>query len=187
MINNSEIKRVFTANGKLTFASYLAGLIEGDGHVTTRQIIILFNGSHFDGAQKLQNLLGGSLTKIKTAYAWRYVISRMDTLSYVLKATSKQWVGPFKTYQIEKHGLIQRYGLRLQHQTLTLTNAWIAGFTDADGCFDISIRKCPTTALKTRVDLRITYSQKDAFLITQIKHCFGVKGVYKEKNKAATA
>ena len=112
------------------FASYLAGLIEGDGHINARQLIIIFNGAHFAGAQKLSAILGGSVTKSKATYSWRYVLTDKTGLSYVLKVTSKQWIGPFKTDQIEKHGLKQRYGLSLQHKTLTLTNVWITGFTD---------------------------------------------------------
>ena len=52
--------------------------------------------------------------------------------------------------------------------------------------FDISIRKCNAYILKQRVELRVTYSQKNAFLLHQIKNCFGVTGLYKEKKHKAS-
>lgn len=184
MIKQSMLQQYFNMQSQ-DFASYLAGLIENDGHINAKQIIIIFNGAHFVGVQKLSSVLGGSIAKGKTTYSWRYVLAHKAGLSYVLKLTSKQWIGPFKTDQIKKHGLDQKYGLLLQHKALILNTCWLAGFTDADGCFNVSIRACKTSRLKQRVELRLTYSQTNAFLLHQIKNCFGVVGLGKDKNNKA--
>lgn len=156
MTMNLTTKQVFNMS-EADFGDYLAGLIEGDGHINQHQIIIIFHGTHGDVAKKLKLVLGGSVTKGPTQ-SWRYVLSHKAGLDRVLKLTRSRWIGPFKTNQILHHNLEQAYDFALSHQTLTATkpNFWHVGFTDADGCFDIQIRRCQSSRLKLRVDLRLT-------------------------------
>ena len=99
--------------------------------------------------------------------------------------TCAHWVGPYKLGQILKHGLDVTYDLALSTCTLTLTSAWISGFTDADGCFDIGIRRCGSCVLGFRVELRITYSQRHPQVLEKLRSVFGASRVTKDKGRHA--
>ena len=55
-----------------------------------------------------------------------------------------------------------------------LTNAWLSGFTDAEGCFNVSITKRENTVSGYRISLRFLLDQKNSFdLLTIIRDLFG--------------
>ena len=55
-----------------------------------------------------------------------------------------------------------------------LTNAWLSGFTDAEGCFNVTISKHKNTVSGYRVNLRFLLDQKNSFyLFTLIRDLFG--------------
>ncbi len=58
----------------------------------------------------------------------------------------------------------------------------MAGFIEADGCFNITICKFNTSITKTRVDLRLTIAQKDKYLLEQIQQIFTTSQIYQAKN-----
>lgn len=92
--------------------------------------------------------------------------------------TQDKWVGNHKKHPIQTHGWANKHGLNLKNQTLTLNNQWYQKrFRDADGCFDISLTACKTCKHKVRVELRLTFSQKQSFLLNQISSCFDVKTI----------
>ena len=166
-------------------ASYLAGLIEGDGHINARQLIILFNGAHGQGAQSLRSLLGGTVAPGKVSYSWRYVLTHRASLDRVLRLTSCAWVGPYKAQQIRTHGHDKRLNLNLTTDAPVTAGFWFAGFSDADGCFDISIRRCRTSRSGLRVELRLTFSQRHPTLLVKIRDAFGVRNVHWDPGKPA--
>jgi hypothetical protein len=54
---------------------------------------------------------------------------------------------------------------------ITLEDAWLSGFTDAEGCFNVSLLKNSDTKLGFRVILRYILDQKNAeSLLISIKH-----------------
>ena len=56
----------------------------------------------------------------------------------------------------------------------SLTNAWLSGFTDAEGCFNISIIKRDNTVSCYRIILRFIIDQKNSLsLLTFIRDQFG--------------
>ena len=56
----------------------------------------------------------------------------------------------------------------------SLTNAWLSGFTDAEGCFNVSITKRDNTVSGYRVNLRFLLDQKNSlYLLTLIRDLFG--------------
>lgn len=67
-------------------------------------------------------------------------------------------------------------------ENMVLNNFWFCGFIEADGCFNITIRKCNTGATKTRVDLRLTIGQKDKYLLQLIQQQFINAQMYESTN-----
>ncbi len=60
----------------------------------------------------------------------------------------------------------------------SLTNAWLSGFTDAEGCFNVSITKRANTVSGYRVILRYMLDQKNSlYLLTIIRDLFGYGAV----------
>lgn len=84
-----------------------------------------------------------------------------------------------------KHNYDKRFNIFLQppkDEHLALNNFWFCGFIEADGCFNITIRKCSTSTTKIRVDLRLTIAQKDNYLLKQIQQKFTTAQIYESKN-----
>lgn len=52
-------------------------------------------------------------------------------------------------------------------QPVSLNNAWISGFTDAEGCFNVSIIKRDARITGYRVQIRFVLDQKNAFDVLQ--------------------
>jgi hypothetical protein len=145
-INNKST----TDKGDLNnLGSYLAGLIEGDGSIyipdnnkNACMIVIVFNSKDLPLALKIQDVLGiGNIYKRKGKNANTYVISNTKGLIKIINLIN----GKMRTPKIEQlYKLIDRINsinynivkLPLDSSTLE-SNAWLAGFIEADGCFYI--------------------------------------------------
>lgn len=57
--------------------------------------------------------------------------------------------------------------------SLTLQDAWLAGFTDAEGCFNVSITYNARYTLNNVIKMRYLLDQKDEFILTIIKNLLG--------------
>ena len=68
----------------------------------------------------------------------------------------------------------------------TIYDAWLSGFTDAEGCFNVKIEKRPNTHTGYRVILRFLIDQKNAqFILLYIRDLFGF-GQVNLRNKTNT-
>jgi LAGLIDADG endonuclease len=163
---------------------YLAGLIEGDGHFSKNQLIISCHENDKMCFELLIKLLDyGTLKPYSKGRALRFVISSNAGLKYVLKLINGKFVGYNKYNQLLKHGYEKKFNIAIwPPQPLTLNNFWLCGFIDADGCFNITLRKCATNTTKVRVDLRLTVAQKDRFILDQIKQAFNATKIYIAKH-----
>ena len=158
---------------------YLAGLIEGDGCFSDRRLEIVFSEHDKPLAYWLKVQIGyGSVVKVKATQAVRYVLRHGAGLARVVQLTNGKYRTQHKLEQLVKHGYGSRYGVIIstKHDTSCLTsNHWLAGFTDADGCFVISIvasttDKCgqvhllssipKTTVADVRCEYQITHKSR---------------------------
>lgn len=57
--------------------------------------------------------------------------------------------------------------------SITLQDAWISGFTDAEGCFNVSITSNARSKLGSVIKMRYILDQKDEDVLNIIKHLFG--------------
>ena len=137
---------------------YLAGLIEGDGNIWTPNKFISSNGRKynpqisfsFDIRDKAlfellkENFNSGYLCKQKDKNAGIFRINETNTIITIINLIN----GKFRTPKImHLHRAIDQ--INLKHGTEIdkfpvdkcelSTNAWLAGFTDADGNFHISL------------------------------------------------
>ncbi len=57
--------------------------------------------------------------------------------------------------------------------SITLQDAWLSGFTDAEGCFNVSITSNTRYALAHVIKMRFILDQKDEAILNNVKDLFG--------------
>ena len=57
--------------------------------------------------------------------------------------------------------------------SVTLQDAWLSGFTDAEGCFNVSITSNARYSLGQVIKMRFLLDQKDSSILQIIRNLFG--------------
>ena len=143
------------------FGYFLAGLIEGDGWFGKKQLHIIFSESDISLAYYIKKQIGyGNVYKIKDKKAVRYICKHARGLSYILALINGKLLSNCKYDQLIKHNYAEDFNISIipPSNNLSLDNHWLAGFTQADGCFHISVAKSKTH--KTGYSVRLEYSLK---------------------------
>lgn len=168
--------------------SYLAGLIEGGGHIGVHnpntkskvyrpKIIIVFNLNDKPLAEKIFRDLqvGKVISKPKAGHVLLQILAKEEVL-IIIKLIN----GFMRTPKIEAlhraiHWINERDNSSIPCLGLDLSpfdsNGWLAGFTDADGCFAITVydRKKNGVFLRTSVQtyLRLEVKQNYSREVSQ--------------------
>lgn len=145
----------------LDFGYFLAGLIEGDGWFGFNQLHIIFSVRDISLAYLIKKRIGyGNVYKIKDKKAVRYICKNKIGLKVILSLINGKLLSNGKFDQLIKHNYHNTFNLNILPPTLDLSldNYWLAGFTQADGCFYISIVKSKTH--KTGYSVRLEFSIK---------------------------
>ena len=151
-------------NSNLTdqeFGYFLAGLIEGDGWFGLNELHIIFSERDISLAYLIKKRIGyGNVYKIKDKNAVRYICKNKTGLSIILSLINGKFVSRFKYEQLIKHNYNKNFNFEIlpPSNVISLDNYWLAGFTQADGCFYISIVKSKTH--KTGFSVRLEFSIK---------------------------
>lgn len=146
-------RNYITNNNKSdTFSHYLAGLLEGDGHLSIPKefknsevkyriafIEVLFAFKDKPSADLLQSIFGGNIYKRGNAVRW--MIQDKGSIINIINNIN----GKFRTPKIKAlHNMIDYLNfkgediMKLPLDTSPLANnAWLAGFIDSDGSFMI--------------------------------------------------
>lgn len=143
------------------FGYFLAGLIEGDGWFGKKTIHISFSIKDVTLAYLLKKRIGyGNVYKIKDKKAVRYICRNMKGLTIILSAINGKLLSKYKYQQLVNHNYAKDFNINILPPSykLRLDNYWLAGFTQADGCFHISVVKSKTHA--TGYSVRLEYSLK---------------------------
>ena len=143
------------------FGYFLAGLIEGDGWFGYKELHIIFTEEDTSLAYYIKKRIGhGNVYKIKNKKAIRYICKNKAGLLLILSLINGKIVSNFKYDQLIKHNYSEYFNLFILPplKKLTLDNYWLAGFTQADGCFHISVVKSKTH--NTGYSIRLEYSLK---------------------------
>ena len=148
----------------IEFGWFLAGLIEGDGWFGYKELHIVFAEEDTSLAYYIKKRVGyGNIYKIKDKKAVRYICKNKSGLFIILSLINGKLLSNYKYDQIIKQNYCEQFNLSFLPplKKLTLDNHWLAGFTQADGCFHISVIKSKTH--KTGFSVRLEYSikQKD--------------------------
>jgi hypothetical protein len=120
------------------FGYYLAGLIEGDGHIGPSATVITFHSDDTAAAYYIKKRLGfGHVRAVPDAKAVRYLALSWKSRETIYRLINGKLLGTAKILQLQNVGYGQRFNLPVAPQAKfdLLKNYWLAGFTDADGCF----------------------------------------------------
>ena len=147
------------------FGYFLAGLIEGDGWFGVNELHIIFAENDISLAYLIKNRIGhGHVYKIKDKKAVRYICKNQKGLSIILSLINGKLVSKFKYEQLINHNYTKKFNCTIYPPSnkITLDNYWLAGFTQADGCFHISVVKSKTHKTGFSVRLEFSIKQNDA-------------------------
>ena len=143
------------------FGYFLAGLIEGDGWFGKKQLHVIFAEGDASLAYYIKKKIGyGNVYKIKSKKAVRYICKHNLGISKILSLINGKMVSKYKYNQLINHHYPEDFNVTIQPplNLLSLDNYWLAGFTQAEGCFHISVVKSKTH--KTGYSVRLEYSLK---------------------------
>ena len=177
-------KRHFSSSPPSEIGSYLAGLIEGDGHIAVHdknskskvyrpKIIIVFNINDRPLAEKISTGLkvGKIIDRSSAGHVLLQILAKEEVLKIInlingymrtpkLEALHRAiiWINEKDKSSIPCLGL---------DMSALNSNSWLAGFTDADGNFSITVydRKKDNKVLRTnvqtffRIEVKQNYSR----------------------------
>ena len=188
IISNTEnVKTISVHNSKHLkpisdnqFGHYLAGLIDGDGHFSSQQqLVIVFSGSDASLAYFIKERLGfGNVRKVKDKNAYLLIISNREGLIKVINLIN----GKLRTskynqvlYNILSHHRYDNLKKNIDfkiNSTKDFNNHWIAGFSDSYASFQIKVVSKATRS-KPEIILNYQVDQKNKDILNLIKDYFG--------------
>lgn len=175
-VHNSKHLRQLSDN---QFGHYLAGLIDGDGHFSSKQqLIIVFSSSELSLAYYIKERLGyGNVRRVKDKNAYLLIISNKDGLIKILNLINSKLRTLNKYNQvinnILNHSLYNKENIVFKlNLNNNFNNHWIAGFSDADASFQIKVvNKINRSKPEIRLNFQIDQKNNDILLL--IKEFFG--------------
>lgn len=186
--NTENIKAISVHNSKhlrplsdIQFGHYLAGLIDGDGHFTNKQqLIIVFSSSDVALAYYIKERLGyGQVRKVKDKNAYLLIISNKDGVFKVINLINCKLRTLSKYNQvinnILNHSLFNNFKENIVFKinlNKDFNNHWIAGFSDADASFQIKVVN-KVNRNKPEIRLNFQIDQKNNNILYLIKEFFG--------------
>ena len=183
-VNTEEIKPVsdhvpihLKPVNEQSFAHYLGGLIDGEGHFTSKQqLIIAFNSLDASLAYYIKKIIGyGSVQKVKNKNAVILVIAARKGLEKIINLINGKFRTESKFNQITNniltHEKFSEFKINLKlNKDNNLANLWLAGFSDADASFQIKLI-CRNNRKEIRLNFQIDQKKDD--LLKLIKAFFG--------------
>jgi hypothetical protein len=158
---------------------YLAGLIDGDGHFSkAQQLVITFSSPDAFLAYYLKERLGyGNVKKVKDKNAYLLIVSNKKGMLNVINLINGKLRAEHRFNQVVNNVLSHtKYADQNINFTIdsskNLDNHWLAGFSDADASFQIKIIK-RITRNKPEIRLNFQIDQKSDLLLNMIKEYLG--------------
>lgn len=159
------------------FGHYLAGLIDGDGHFSSQQqLVIVFSSPDVKLAYYIKSIIGfGNVKQVKDKNAYLYIISNKEGMLKVINLINGKLRTINKYNQVINNVLSKYSDENLEfkiNESSDFFNHWIAGFSDADASFQIKII---TINNRPRPEIRLNFQvdQKDSQVLSYLKEIFG--------------
>ncbi len=146
--------------------TWFVGFSEGDGALLLSGIRARFVLTQKEGAilYHIQEVLGfGVVRYFASGNYYRFIVEDNTNIRMLALLFNGNLVIPRRVTQLQAWATVLG-GLEVITTTIlpTLQDAWLSGFADAEGCFNISIRARLNTVTGFRVILRFLLDQKGA-------------------------
>jgi len=170
--------------------TWFIGFSEGDGAILITKGKPRFVLTQKEGAilHHIQKVLGFGIVREFKGY-YRFIVSDVQSILLLLYLFNGNLVLPHRQKQLEEWiktlNNLENLELTLNPRLMkpTLSDPWLSGFTDAEGCFNVSIRPRLHTITGYRVSLRFLLDQKNAeSTLLHIKNLFDFGQVNLRKN-----
>ena len=171
--------------------AWFIGFVEGDGAIQTyaegkrvrfvltqKESAILYNIQHKLNIGVVRHFPQGKSGKNNDFYRWM-----VDDPSHILLLAflfngNLALNNRIKQLALWINALNSRFGsdtIKLNNTpvSITLYDAWLSGFTDAEGCFNVSITANTRYALGYVIKMRYLLDQKDSVILNKIRELFG--------------
>lgn len=171
--------------------TWFIGFAEGDGAIQTydegKRVRFVLTQKESDILNKIQLKLNigvvkhfpqGKSGKNNDFYRWM-----VDSPSHILLLAYLFNGNLAQNHRIEQlalwvNALNNRFGsktiiLNNTPVTITLQDAWLSGFTDAEGCFNVSITANSRYTLGHVIKMRYILDQKDSVILNKVYELFG--------------
>lgn len=153
---------------------YLAGLIEGDGHIGLRNITIAINYKDIKNAYYLKKLIGyGRIIRYSHSdKVIRLIFCKKEARKRVFELINGKLLGPYKHKQLVE----QKYDIEFNMPIKPIANfnlwdnPWLTGFSDADGSFGIDITKSNSHKIGYNIKITFRIKQKYDYLLKHVKN-----------------
>lgn len=161
------------------FGHYLAGLIDGDGHFSSKQqLVIVFSSPDVQLAYYIKKTIGfGHVNKVKDKNAYLYIISNKQGIIKAINLINGKLRTFNKFNQVISNILANPNYMEENiefkiNDSNDFNNHWIAGFSDADASFQIKVVN-RNNRPKPEIRLNFQIDQKDNNVLSLIKELFG--------------
>lgn len=179
IISKNKPKQIKPINSE-DFGYYLAGLIDGDGHFSSaEQLVIVFHILDVSLAYYIKKRLGyGSVKKVKNKKAVIFVISSKKGLEVVFNLITgklrhiNKIIQANKILENDKFKEIKKSLKFSTNNNDNLNNYWLSGFADADASFQIKIID-RINRIKPEIRLNFQIDQKNKDILILIKNYLG--------------
>jgi len=169
------------------FGHYLAGLIDGDGHFSSKQqLVIVFSSPDVQLAYYIKKTIGfGHVNKVKDKNAYLYIISNKQGIIKAINLINGKLRTFNKFNQVISNILANPNYMEENiefkiNDSNDFNNHWIAGFSDADASFQIKVvNRNNRPKPEIRLNFQIACSafpkgdEKDNNVLSLIKELFG--------------
>lgn len=161
------------------FGHYLAGLIDGDGHFSKLQhLVLVFSSPDAFLAYYVKKVLGyGTVKKVKDKNAYLLTVSHKSGILKVISLINSKLRSQYRFNQVLNNVLNSSKYIDANTDFVINTssdfhNHWLAGFSDADASFQVKIVN-HVNINKAEVRLNYQVDQKSNQMLNLIKHYLG--------------
>ena len=174
-----------------SWLEWFIGFTEGDGAILTSnpsRMSFVITQKEPNILYHIQTMLGfGDVKYDKGALAYRFIVRDINDiikLAYLFNGNLhldhriKQlacWISILQTKSISIHLISNKI-------KFNLNDAWLSGFTDAEGCFNVLITERKANVVGYRTKLRFIIDQNDKSVLNYISQLFDTGYVYNRNN-----
>jgi hypothetical protein len=161
---------------------WFIGFTEGDGSLMTSptgRLGFVITQNELAILEHIQSTLGfGNISWDDMSHCWRYRVDDIANIFNLAKIFNGNFFLDHRISQLENwiNVLVQKgYDIKFNANNvlISLQDAWLSGFTDAEGCFNVTIAKRLALALGFRVYLRFILDQNDKNALLEIQNLLG--------------